>query len=326
MDEVSSTNLLTLPLEIKVNIAENYLKCDLINLVCCSKEYHEAFKPFLWRQIYIPWHCLASSYLILPYNFTFNIKFYTKCIHFCNAGDLYVSWGEVSLNFNDLISSLCNIYIEELFINNVLEDEGIMMISEYLPSLRRLTLKHCSELSVYGWERLNELERLETLNIKDCFLRNTGLSVLTALKSLEEFHLDLFMDENVLITDVGLRYLDEFTNLKKLTLSNSAELEFDPESLHFLDFLSNLTELSLENTILDDEGLDYIAATAHQLQKLNISYCNELTDSCLASLLGLQSLDEVKLHGVDFSDEAVEHFLKNAGMVEMPGKRMILRK
>uniref|UniRef100_A0A6N2M2T2 Leucine-rich repeat-containing N-terminal plant-type domain-containing protein n=1 Tax=Salix viminalis TaxID=40686 RepID=A0A6N2M2T2_SALVM len=165
-----------------------------------------------------------------------------------------------------------------------------------------------------GFERLSRLNKLEYL---DLGLNNFNNSILSSLKGLSSLK-HLFLDSNQLNGSIDTKDFDSLSKLEELDLSgneiqnfvtstagsersmglNKLEIlglsfnKFNDSSLSFLEGLSSLKQLNIDNNQLKGPMAMKGLCELKQLQELDISH-NDLNGlpSCLANLTNLQVLD-----------------------------------
>ncbi|KAJ8687491.1 hypothetical protein QAD02_023285 [Eretmocerus hayati] len=79
--------------------------------------------------------------------------------------------------------------------------------------------------------------------------------------------------------------------------------------------LMNLTILILENSQLNDNLLSLISLRGYQLLALDISYCKNVTEEALQSLINLSKLKCLKMDGLSVSDDALENLSPNLKII-----------
>jgi hypothetical protein len=95
--------------------------------------------------------------------------------------------------------------------------------------------------------------------------------------------------------DEDMRLLRETTRLRRLSLAHS---NVTGEQLVHLEGLSELTGLSLNDSLVDDTGLRHVGRL-HQLQELDLSRLQNVTDAGLRQVENLTELRRLNLSGIE---------------------------
>jgi len=139
---------------------------------------------------------------------------------------------------------------------------------------------------------------LRELDLSHNLISDQTLLNLAKLECLEV----LYCTDNTQISNVGLSYLAENRNLRRLCLGNTAATA---EGVAALRSLSTLEYLCLGGTTTDDAGLKCLVE-AKTLRTLDLTGI-PITDAGLVHLLELRQLETLILSFTDVSDEEIEH-------------------
>lgn len=144
-------------------------------------------------------------------------------------------------------------------------------------------LKHLTALSVAraNLEFLSSMIQLRTLNIR----ANTG------------------------ITDDGLQHLSALTNLTRLKLPANVS----GKGFKHLGRLAGLTSLKLNDSQIDDDGIEIIAHQHLHLRRLSGNDCAKITDRGIAHLTSLTLLTGLDLVCFLIRDVSTECVLYSRG-------------
>ncbi|MGE5296020.1 MAG: hypothetical protein ACM3VT_14440 [Solirubrobacterales bacterium] len=153
-----------------------------------------------------------------------------------------------------------------------------------LTGLRILTLQSIG-ITDTGMECLRPLRSLKALELTQSGIGPRGLAVLKDLPALE--HLDL----STAVTDAGLKEVAQATSLRSLLIANGTM--WGP-GLAELVKLPRLEQLSIWESALSDRHVQHLEGLTH-LKVLAFWYIGGgLTDSSLASIAKLESLEELR--------------------------------
>ncbi len=158
------------------------------------------------------------------------------------------------------------------------------------PEIDSLDLEACNVTDKDLW-RLPTLKRLERLYLGWNPITDRGLVHLGKLTALKE--LDL---QHTHVTDDGLRHLGLLHGLERCVLNHTAVSD---DGLRFLSNASNLQKIDLWGT--DVTGTAF-ATLPRSLTHIDMSYSGA-TDSTLASVSQLTSLETISLRGTRVTDE-----------------------
>lgn len=184
-------------------------------------------------------------------------------------------------------------------------DHGVEMIAWHLTSLRSLDLSDCSSgITDTGLEaiasRLSLLTRLELCHL--CRISDRGVNALSGLTLLQQLHLRECAD----ITDEGFGCLAR--SLSMLTRLELGQCEItdvgvcaSAEGLsalkHFdLSFCRNLSDVGVESLVL-----------LRNLSTLGLVHC-QITDSSVRGLTALEHLTDLDISGTAVTQEVVDSF------------------
>jgi len=181
-----------------------------------------------------------------------------------------------------------------------------------VPSLRILSLGRLP-ITSRGLEHLSKCSGLENLHLYRTKVTDEGLAHLKSIPSLKKLSLlftevtdegmiDLgqvksleYLQLPVHITDRGLDHLSQLDNLKYLWVGGGSKSTITDAGLEHIAKLCMLEELLIGGRGITDEGMSYIAELT-RLKKLNIGTAPVLTNSGLAKLTKMKSLESLDLN------------------------------
>lgn len=154
-------------------------------------------------------------------------------------------------------------------------------------------------------------KHLQSLNLNNTSFNNLELiEYLTELTSLELSRCNIYYSADSLkkftklitlnINSFELERFDFFLNLENLTTLSLKELPFDLKNA--LQDLKNITHLNLtNNAYLENESLQCLIHLP--LVKLNLKYCNRITDIGISYLIYIFSLEYLNVYGCALSNK-----------------------
>ena len=172
-----------------------------------------------------------------------------------------------------IVGGIGTLELEDLVLQDCqkLSDTAMRYVAEGLPRLRVLNLSFCASISDAGIRFLSKMASLRELNVSSC--------------------------DNV--SDAGVRWLAEgsASRLEKLDLS-FCERVSDAALIHMSQGLFQLTNLTMRNCAITDDGLAKFVRSAPDIAVLNIGQCGHVTDSSLVLIARyLQRLEWIDLYG-----------------------------
>lgn len=201
----------------------------------------------------------------------------------------------------DLINQ--NIPLENIF--RVLTDnlggvDGIafpLVVADFFKDfgtqLRCLNLSNCFD--EIEFQVIGQLTQLQRLRIEERDITGAGFTALDQLKQLKELSLPFCR------FDAEFEGLGQLTQLNKLDLS---DCDIGDEQFKVIAQLTQLRSLSLEGNQIADTGA---IAQLMQLQDLDFSCCDDITDECLKAIAQLPLLQSLKLHDcTEITDKGIE--------------------
>lgn len=181
------------------------------------------------------------------------------------------------------------------------------------------------------------LAALESLDLADTSITDTGLARLSGLDKLQDLYLD-----GTRVTDAGLQHLQQFATLKRLSLNGTS---ITGAGLAQLKGLQKLKILALTNTRITDadlrqlqpiEGLEHLDLTATQITGEGLVHfgglpkllhlilgSNQVTDANLKHLRQLKSLKTLMLVGTPITDAGLIHLTGLTNLSELAVGRKI---
>ena len=207
--------------------------------------------------------------------------------------------------FNDDVMTCIAAFpkLESLHLHRAnITDAGMVHLAG-LRSLRRLALSH-SSISDKGLVHIAELTGLESLAIDDTQVSDDGLQYLMKLSNLEDLRLS-----GTRVTDNGLVHLK---NLQKLTaLGLGLRGKVTDDGLRVLQEFPLLTRLTLASDF-SDRGVKHLAGITN-LERLSFISCKGFTDAGLKVLSNMKTLKHLSIYSAsDGITEAGIAELRNA--------------
>ena len=239
-----------------------------------------------------------------------------------------------SLSFLNSLDDLRSLDVDGDF-----TDEGMRRISQS-QQITSLTLGGWARFTEDGFARLADLRALESLDISWSEAKGSWLTHLARLRHLRSVrhgypirkwtdedsggvatlihltHLDICGNE---ITDAGVAKLGALVELESLSL-NDARIDRRFAGCRALS--SNLRRILLDNTALDDCGLQTLARFRH-LQALSLSG-TKVTDAGLANLSNETELEELYLSSTGIDGTGLKHLnrLAHLNRLELQGTQL----
>jgi hypothetical protein len=147
------------------------------------------------------------------------------------------------------------------------------------------------EIDIYHLTALNHLESLQLQCLQRCVLISQKSCVFPRLFKLE------------IVGGGGdfFRLMNISINLRHLNLQDSS---FVDENLVDISLCKLLIHLDISDNInLTDECIQYVAYGCHNLQFLDVSYCENMTDDILNILQTCRDLQALRMDGLNFKEE-----------------------
>ncbi|KAL3219059.1 hypothetical protein MRX96_050562 [Rhipicephalus microplus] len=181
------------------------------------------------------------------------------CTLVSDAGLESISLGLVQLSSLDLSMCLS------------VTDSGLQHVGE-MASLKKLSLVSCEELTGLSIQHLAKLTDLRTLNISECDLvTKDGIAVVAShLHNLRAIHMRYCMG----LTNIALKHLSRISSLEVVVLKSCSKIR--SKAMAFIapgKTPSNIVELDVSFTAVNDVGARYIAQGMQKLRVLNLSGC-----------------------------------------------------
>lgn len=227
-------------------------------------------------------------------------------------------------DFNDLNNFPCNLKSMTICLSEVIFLEGFMRrIYSFLSSLEILSL-------IGTLENSNDPdETYETINISKIKAYTPNLRVINlyGITFIEDNHIESVAGSCIHLECVSLYYSSRFKGyslktlmgrckkIKSLLLPNTG---LENEAIKQVEWdQTNLEELDLSSTDLDEATLLYLLSNAPNLTYLNVAYCDGFTDKVFETLIKNKKFSNLKVlnlsHTVNLNFELVFEFLKNYG-------------
>ncbi len=160
---------------------------------------------------------------------------------------------------------------------------------------------------------ISQFTELETLNLNNTQISDSGLAHLSSLEKLRIIYLG-----NTQISDAGLVHLKGLGEMVELYLGNT---QVSDVGLAHLSGLAELQMLSFNNTRISDAGLAHLAGLA-KLQALYLA-STQISEVGLAHLVGLVEIWAIALNNTQIGDMRV--LLDFAAAKESVGERVLKR-
>lgn len=189
-----------------------------------------------------------------------------------------------------------------------------------LPSLVELDVRSCPNVTTEGIEKLVEKPSLRMLKVGGQSVDHTTLKILGEIKQLSGLAIqnsnitnaglaelvklnlnDVTVEQCSAITDDGLKFLEGYNRLKKLTLR---DLRITGDALSHLSQPDNLMVLNVAQTRVNDESLKGLTKAVN-LQELNLSE-TPVSDAAIESLSQLKNLKKLSVMQTKMTDEGIE--------------------
>lgn len=227
-------------------------------------------------------------------------------------------------DFNDLNNFPCNLKSMTICLSEVIFLEGFMRrIYSFLSSLEILNLIGTLETSN------DPDESYETINITKIKQHTPNLRVINlyGITFIEDNHIESLASSCIHLECVALYYSSRFKGyslkplmsrckkIKSLLLQNTG---LENEAIKQIEWdQTNLEELDLSSTDLDEATLLHLLNTAPNLSFLSVAYCDGFTDHVFSTLIKNKKFTNLKAldlsHTVNLNYELVFEFLKTYG-------------
>ncbi|XP_050035649.1 uncharacterized protein [Dermacentor andersoni] len=224
----------------------------------------------------------------------------------------HLAAGRFSLTSLDI--AYCN-HIDDDAISNVSRGSGLL-------TLRTLNITACPVTDVGVSALAQKLTDLRVLNISECDLvTKEGIAVVSAhLRRLRAIHMRLCMG----LTNIALKHLSRISSLEVVNLKGCSKLR--NKAMAYMapgKTQSNILELDVSFTAINDAGARYIAQSMQKLRSLNLSGCM-VGDKGMARIArSLGSLSTLKISRChEISDNGIKTIacnLKNLKAIDIKG-------
>jgi len=211
----------------------------------------------------------------------------------------------------DYLAKLTN--LKELYLTtDSVTNEGVAKLKA-LKSLEKLTLC-CDKVTIAGLSHLNALENISYLNVRGIKQDNSGLDV-SGLSKLENFTLslnltrkgkDLISDE---LHDEDLACFAKLRNLKWFQIGSSKNSIITDAGIAYLENMTDMERLSIGSAYLTDDALAHLA----NMKKLDtLIITGNFTDDGLRWLKNLKCLSSLTVHSANnFTPAALQQLRDN---------------
>ena len=199
------------------------------------------------------------------------------------------TWIELASNYRKILSYCdCN-RLTKLDIVGVIGSHGINQTVDILCNLQQLSMSDISLISSNGWLNLIKLIHLKKLSLLNCVIQDSSVEEIIAATKLEEIILN-----QCSLREISLVHISHAVQLKRVTISHNSYIP--GSSFKVLSTLTNLVQLNLKYTYIDDIALSNICMSWKNLKILNLHGSINITDSGLYSVSNLQSLKELNIN------------------------------
>lgn len=180
-------------------------------------------------------------------------------------------------------------------------DEGLAFVAKS-PNLRAVYFDACHRITDAGLAHLSGLLQLEEVTVSQASML-TSCSSLAGLTNLRALSLEYAYQ----LTDAGFAHIAGLPRLELLNLNCCHQLT--QQTWLRITKLRCLTELNLDGTRIDDEGLIQIGKIS-SLKILSFRHNGEITSAGLVHLLSLVNLEWLNLRSwTNFTEEGVQQLL-----------------
>lgn len=205
---------------------------------------------------------------------------------------------ELDLRDSDaaVVSSVLAVAGQMLKLRSVLLNDASLTVSDGeaiadITTLENLDLRGC-RIDDTVIKPLQRLSRLKAIRLSgrdgDTQVSDAGLQTLGRLPALQVLAIDFLP-----ITDGGLRAVAESKRLRELYAARTRLTDSGAETLAALPELS---KLRLAGTDFGSQGMKTLVAGGTALTELDVSDCEAIDDSALASIGRLKSLEKLNLY------------------------------
>ncbi len=153
--------------------------------------------------------------------------------------------------------------------------------------------------------RFSHLKRVESINLWETAITDSGMSVLVQLDSLQDLTIG-----KTRVTDDGLRTIDRLTNLRSLNL---AALSIGKSGLSQVGRLRHLETLLLGGVQANDDAIGQLSNLTN-LKLLGLIDNSAVTNAAIPRLKNLKRLETIRLRGTRIDDEVVRRYLPGCGI------------
>ena len=177
------------------------------------------------------------------------------------------------------------------------------------PSVESLSLQGMYGLSDIGLSKLDQLKKLDALNLSETGLTGSGVKIVSALNLKL-----LTVAGNEQVSDWSLFYLSSMPSLQGLSLR---ETGISNAGLKYLARVRTLKRLILDhNREISNQGVANLNPSISSIESLSLARCN-MDDEVVPELLKFRNLRELSLSGNPaITNGAIALLLKNSNNLE----------
>ena len=165
--------------------------------------------------------------------------------------------------------------------------------------------RKCGDNWIDTYPRVLEIPSVQTISVSGPLATHERIVALGKLPNLKALRL-----EQAAITDETIAEVAKFPKIDDVNLDRCPVTD---ECLKSLGKSPNIKRIRAPRTKLSDKGLEYLKDTV-QLELLDLSDCNQISDAGLAHLKGLTKLRNLSLWGPRITDDGMPNL---AGMTNM---------
>jgi serine/threonine protein kinase len=182
-------------------------------------------------------------------------------------------------------------------------DAACVQIASHMPRLSRLEISRWRPTHA-AIQEFAKLDRVDYLILDDSGLDDGHLQELAKMRKITQ----LFLRDNLAITDVGVAHLAAMTGLVRLDLSQT---DVGNGACKTLASLPALEQVSLSQTRVEDGDLE-VLSSCKSLKRLFLESCVRISDKGLESLAKIRTLTELHIRDNPELSEAAIRSLKAA--------------
>lgn len=157
-------------------------------------------------------------------------------------------------------------------VSSQLNSEAVLTLAEHCPHLKLLNISHCEAVDALA-ELFQKCTQLENINISNCPLTDRHLMYLSKLSNLKHIYLNSVNMSSKAAKEIA----KNCTKLQTLSLCFNKCVDDDCIAT-VARYARNLKVLKCIRCSITDQGLTAIGEHCHNLQKLDVSFCNKISN------------------------------------------------